>query len=240
MRLQVRGDLGLQRRLEHPAGPFAGDLVEQRAPVYHVLHRLVADDLQHGCGLLSAARPGPALDQAGRYAGGVTGSTIHNFRSYLDDDVRTDLAIDRAGCVEQRTSIWPLKFRAKPLPMRPFSYQTAHEPLEQHRHVQHEPTYYDAGCGYICVKPYARNASQLCAFALPPDGRLDCQAQGRRFDPDHPLSGSRVLNAYLTGGTSGYATRYPLGCPPIGVTVGVESCCCVYAEARVSAEEGRG
>jgi hypothetical protein len=83
VRLQVRGDLGLQRRHEHPAGPLAGDLVEQGAPVYLVLHRLGADDLQHGCGLLPAARPGPAVDQARGYAAGVTRSTIHNFRSYL-------------------------------------------------------------------------------------------------------------------------------------------------------------
>jgi hypothetical protein len=44
---------------------------------------LVADDLQHGCRLLPPARQGAAVDQAGGYAAGVTGSTIHNFRSYL-------------------------------------------------------------------------------------------------------------------------------------------------------------
>jgi len=31
----------------------------------------------------SPARQGAAVDQAGGYAAGVTGSTIHNFRSYL-------------------------------------------------------------------------------------------------------------------------------------------------------------
>ena len=84
MRLQVGGDLGLQRRQEHPAGSLADDVVEQGSPVHPVLRRLVADDLQHGCRLLPAARSGATVDQAGGYAAGVTGSTIHNFRSYLN------------------------------------------------------------------------------------------------------------------------------------------------------------
>jgi hypothetical protein len=83
MGLQVRGDLGLQRRHEHPTRPLAGDLVEQGSPVHLVLRRLVADDLQHGWRLLPAARHEAAVDQAGGYAADVTGSTIHNFRSYL-------------------------------------------------------------------------------------------------------------------------------------------------------------
>ena len=81
--LQVCVNLGLQRRHEHSARPLAGDLVEQGAPVHLVLHGLIADDLQHGCRLLRPARQGAAVAQAGRYAAGVTGSTIHNFRSYL-------------------------------------------------------------------------------------------------------------------------------------------------------------
>ena len=83
VRLQVRGDLGLQRRHQHPTRPLAGDLVQQGSPVHLVLRRLVADDLQHGCRLLPPAHPAAAVDQAGEYAAGVTGSTIHNFRSYL-------------------------------------------------------------------------------------------------------------------------------------------------------------
>ena len=83
MRLQVRGDLSLQRRHQHPARSLAGDLVELGSPVRPVVRRLVADDLQHGCRLLPPARQGAAVDQAGGYAAGVTGSTIHNFRSYL-------------------------------------------------------------------------------------------------------------------------------------------------------------
>ena len=75
MRLQVRGDLGLQRRHEHPARSLAGDLVEQGSPVHLVLRRLGADDLQHGCRLLPPARQGAAVAQAGGYAAGVTGST---------------------------------------------------------------------------------------------------------------------------------------------------------------------
>src|SRR5437773_6283781 len=84
MCLQVRGDLGLQRRHEHPAGSLAGDLVEQGSPVHIILRRLAADDLQHGCRLLPAAWQEAAVDQAGGYAARVTGSTIHNFRSYLE------------------------------------------------------------------------------------------------------------------------------------------------------------
>jgi hypothetical protein len=57
MRLQVRGDLGLQRLHEHPAGSLAGNLVEQgSSPVHRVLRRLVADNLQHGHRLLPPAR----------------------------------------------------------------------------------------------------------------------------------------------------------------------------------------
>jgi hypothetical protein len=48
--------------------------------VHLFLRRLVADDLQHACRLLSPARQGAAVDQMGGYVGGVTGSTIHNFR----------------------------------------------------------------------------------------------------------------------------------------------------------------
>jgi len=83
MRLQVRGDLGLQGHHKHPAGALASDLVEQGSPVGLVLHRLVADDVQHGCRLFLPARPGAAVAQAGRYAAGVTGSAIHNIRAYL-------------------------------------------------------------------------------------------------------------------------------------------------------------
>lgn len=83
VRLQVCGDLGLQRRYEHPARPLAGNLVEQRSPVDLVLRRLVADDLQHGWRLLPTASDPAVVGQAGGYAAGVTGSTIHNFRSYL-------------------------------------------------------------------------------------------------------------------------------------------------------------
>ena len=66
VRLQVRGDLGLQRRHEHPAGSLAGDLVEQGSPVHLVVRRLVADDLQHGCrrgqGLYDPQLPGISPD----------------------------------------------------------------------------------------------------------------------------------------------------------------------------------
>jgi len=81
VRLQIRGDLGLQRRHEHPAGSLTGDLVEQRPPVSLVLRRLGADDLQHACRLPPSAHHGAAVAQAGGYAAGVTDSTIHNFRS---------------------------------------------------------------------------------------------------------------------------------------------------------------
>jgi len=91
MRLQVGGDLGLQRRQEHPAGSLADDVVEQGSPVHPVLRRLVADDLQHGCRLLPPARQGAAVDQAGGYAARVAGSTIHNFRSYLSRARHSDL-----------------------------------------------------------------------------------------------------------------------------------------------------
>src|SRR5262245_10801770 len=83
VRLQVRSDLRLQRGHEHPAGSLAGDLVEQGSPVHPILHRLVADDPQHGWRPLPPAPQGMAVDQAGGYAAGVTGSTIHNFRAYL-------------------------------------------------------------------------------------------------------------------------------------------------------------
>jgi hypothetical protein len=43
----------------------------------------VLDHPQHGHPLLPAARVWAAVAKAGEYAGGLTGSTIHNFRSYL-------------------------------------------------------------------------------------------------------------------------------------------------------------
>ncbi len=84
--LQVGGNLGFQRRYEHPACSLVGDLVEQGAPVCFFPH-LGAEDPQHGCRLLPPAPLGAAVDQLGRYAAGVTGSTIHNFRSYLVDRI---------------------------------------------------------------------------------------------------------------------------------------------------------
>src|SRR4029453_16277288 len=83
MCLQVGGDLGLQRREEHPSCPLAGDLVEHGAATDLVILRLPPSHRQHGCCLPAAAHAGAAVAQAGRYAAGVTGSTIHNFRSYL-------------------------------------------------------------------------------------------------------------------------------------------------------------
>jgi hypothetical protein len=85
MCLQVGGDLGLQRREEHPSCPLAGDLVEHGAATDLVILRLPPSHRQHGCCLPAAAHAGAAVAQAGRYAAGVTGSTIHNFRSYLRD-----------------------------------------------------------------------------------------------------------------------------------------------------------
>ena len=66
---------------EHTARSLAGNLVEQGSPLN--LRRLVADDLQHACRLLPITRSGAAVDQARGYAGGVTGSTTQNLRSYL-------------------------------------------------------------------------------------------------------------------------------------------------------------
>jgi hypothetical protein len=82
--LQVGGDLRFQGHEEHSACSLAGDLVEQRAPInLAVHHRFALDDLQHGRLLLPPACAGAAVDQPGGYVGGVTGSTIHNIRSYL-------------------------------------------------------------------------------------------------------------------------------------------------------------
>jgi hypothetical protein len=58
-------------------------LVEDPSPLQLVLHRLASRDPQHGWRLLPAACERAAVSQAGGYAAGVTGSTIHNFRSYL-------------------------------------------------------------------------------------------------------------------------------------------------------------
>ena len=70
--------------IEHPARSLPGNLVEQgSSPVHRVLRRLVADNLQHGHRLFLPARREVAAGQAGTYAGGVTGSTIYNFRSSL-------------------------------------------------------------------------------------------------------------------------------------------------------------
>jgi hypothetical protein len=85
--LQVRRDLGLQCCQQHTAGSLPRNRVEHGSPARLVLRRFVPDDLQHGCRLLPlAASDAAAVDQAGRYAAGVTGSTIHNFRSYLSRD----------------------------------------------------------------------------------------------------------------------------------------------------------
>jgi hypothetical protein len=51
--------------------------------VYAVLRYLVADDLQHGCRFLPPALARAVVDQAGGYAASITGSTIHDFQSYL-------------------------------------------------------------------------------------------------------------------------------------------------------------
>jgi hypothetical protein len=82
VRLQVRSDLDLQSCHEHAARSLAGDLVDQRSPVYPVLRRLVADDIQHGCASFPPRAPGRRSIRPD--ASGITGSTIHNFRSYLD------------------------------------------------------------------------------------------------------------------------------------------------------------
>ena len=69
----VTGSLGISDR-----STFAGDLVDQTVLVALVVCHLVPDHPQHGRPLLPAAC---AVAQAGGYATGVTGSTIHNFRS---------------------------------------------------------------------------------------------------------------------------------------------------------------
>src|SRR5262249_43365261 len=79
----LQGDLRLQGREEHAARPLAGDPVEQRAPIDLFIPRLAPSRGQHGGRLPAAACAGAAIAQAGGYAAGVTGSTIHNFRSYL-------------------------------------------------------------------------------------------------------------------------------------------------------------
>src|SRR5262245_42827462 len=55
----------------------------ERPPTSFVHHRVAPDDLQHGSPPRCAACARAAVDQAGGYVGGVTGSTIHNIRSYL-------------------------------------------------------------------------------------------------------------------------------------------------------------
>src|SRR5262249_6690369 len=87
---QVGGDLGLQGRQEHAAGGLARALGEHGSPGHLLLRRLVPDDLQHGCRLLPTACDGAAVAQAGGYVGNVTGSTIHNFRSYLVEQHRDE------------------------------------------------------------------------------------------------------------------------------------------------------
>ncbi len=47
---------------------------------------------QHECRLLPPSRRGAAVDQAGRYAAGVTGSTIHNMRAYLQLKIKDIVA----------------------------------------------------------------------------------------------------------------------------------------------------
>src|SRR5262249_57863095 len=83
MILQVGGHLRLQGGEQHPPRAFAGDLVEQRAPVDLVVPRLTPSHCQHGCRLLPAGSTDATAAQAKGYAAGVTGSTIHNFGSYL-------------------------------------------------------------------------------------------------------------------------------------------------------------
>ena len=81
--LQVRGDLGLKAATSSRRAPSRAISSIRERPSSPSCARLVADDLQHECRLLPAACEGAAIDQAGGYAAGVTGSTIHNFRSYL-------------------------------------------------------------------------------------------------------------------------------------------------------------
>src|SRR5262252_4277720 len=67
---------------------FTSDLVEERTPGDFLASNLVPRHRQHGCRLLPAAYT-VAVAQAGEYVVRVTGSTIHNFRSYLSIDSTT-------------------------------------------------------------------------------------------------------------------------------------------------------
>ena len=95
MGLQVGNHLGLQGGEQHAASALAGDLIKQRAPLDLFVYRFVSDHSQHGRRLPPAACAGAAVDQAGEYAGAVTGSTIHNFRSYLAARADTEPLTDR-------------------------------------------------------------------------------------------------------------------------------------------------
>jgi hypothetical protein len=117
-------DLGLQRRHEHPAGSLAGDIVEQGSPVHPVLRPLLIDNPQHRWRLLPPARQCAVVDQAGGYAAGFTGSTIHNFRSYLMD---TSLQLNG---LPRKVTIFCMRLRCildsrEPGRRRPFARYTA-------------------------------------------------------------------------------------------------------------------
>src|SRR5262245_65320555 len=62
-----------------------------------------------------------------------------------------------------------------------------------------------------------------------------CQAQGRRFDPGHPLSGTRGVRWLDQPRTRPVAP----GVVP-GMTVGMVSCCCVYSVTRRGCTGCRG